>query len=436
MTINSLAELWDAVCEDSKNYIAEVGFNAFIKDIFPIKMQDGKLILGIANEFKKQAVEAYYKEILEKCCTNIMGLPLKIELQATQNDEIGDDKIELARATSIDSIYTFDNFVVGSSNKFAHAASLAVANNPAKAYNPLFIYGNSGVGKTHLMLAIKNYINEQYPEMKTLFVRCEDFTNALIEAVQTGTTGLFHQKFRSVDVLLIDDIQFIAGKTSTEEEFFNTFNALYEQNKQIVVTSDRPPKDMQALSERIKNRLESGLLADITPPDFETRVGIIKSKARQMGITIPDNVVYYIAEQIKTNTRQLEGVVKKLQACMNLNNEQVTVAVAQSFIQEVVRDMMPDPVTIDRIIDEVSRTYNVTRDEILSKSRNAEVALARQVAIYVSWYVLSLSYSDIGRAFDKNHTTVLYTIKRMKEIMDTDSYQKKLVGDIISNLKS
>lgn len=435
MSINSLAELWKAVCEDAKNYIAEVGYNAFVKDIYPIKMQEGKLIVGIGNVFKKQAVEAYYKEILEKCCTNVMGLPLKIEITVTQNDEIGDDFVD-PKKTSIESIYTFENFVVGSSNRFAHAACLAVANNPSQTYNPLFIYGSSGVGKTHLMLAIKNFLHEKRPELKVEFIRCEDFTNALIEAVRTGTTLEFHQRFRTVDVLLIDDIQFIAGKTSTEEEFFNTFNALYEANKQIVVTSDRPPKDMLALSERIKNRLESGLMADVNPPDFETRVGIINSKASQLGITIPENVVFYIAEQIKSNTRQLEGVVKKLQACININNENITISVAQSFIKEVVRDMVPDPITVDRIIEEVSRTYSVSKNEIISKSRNAEVALARQVAIYVTWQVLNLSYSDIGRSFDKNHTTVLYTIKKMKEIMANDSYQKKLVNDIISNLNS
>ncbi len=435
MNINSLAELWKAVCEDAKNYIAEVGYNAFVKDIYPIKMQEGKLIVGIGNVFKKQAVEAYYKEILEKCCTNIMGLPLKIEITVTQNDEIGDDLID-PKKTSIESIYTFENFVVGSSNRFAHAACLAVANNPSRTYNPLFIYGSSGVGKTHLMLAIKNYLNEKRPELKIEFTRCEDFTNALIDAISTGTTSQFHQRFRSVDVLLIDDIQFIAGKASTEEEFFNTFNALYEQNKQIVVTSDRPPKDILTLSERIKNRLESGLMADVNPPDFETRVGIIKSKSKQLGITIPENVVFYIAEQIKSNTRQLEGVVKKLQACININNENITIAVAQSFIKEVVRDMVPDPITIDRIIDEVSRTYSISKNEILSKSRNSDVALARQVAIYISWQVLNLSYTDIGRSFEKNHTTVLYTIKKMKEIMANDSYQKKLINDIISNLNN
>ena len=285
------------------------------------------------------------------------------------------------------------------------------------------------------MLAIKNYLSEKRPDLKIEFIRCENFLNAVIEAIHTETTAQLHQRFRTVDVLLIDDIQFIAGKTQTEEEFFNTFNALYEQNKQIVVTSDRPPKDMQSLSERIKTRFESGLLADINPPDFETRVGIINSKARQLGITIPENVVFYIAEQIKSNTRQLEGVVKKLQACVSINNENITVPVAQSFIKEVIRDIVPDPITVDRILEEVSRTYSVSKDEILSKSRNAEIALARQVAIYVAWKTLNLSYSDIGREFDRNHTTVIYTIDKMNEIMATDSYQKKLVNDIISNLK-
>ncbi len=435
MNINSLAELWKAICDDSKNYITDNAYNAFIKDIYPIKMQSGKLIVGISKPlFVKETIDVFYKDILEKCCVNIMGLPLEIEVTLTSADDTSNEKSS-PETTSIESIYTFENFVVGSSNRFAHAACLAVANNPSHTYNPLFIYGSSGVGKTHLMLAIKNYLAETRPNLKIEFIRCEDFTNALIEAVQTGTTSQFHQRFRSVDVLLVDDIQFIAGKTSTEEEFFNTFNSLYNQNKQIVLTSDRPPKDMQSLSERIKNRFESGLLADVNPPDFETRVGIINSKAKQLGISIPENVVFYIAEQIKSNTRQLEGVVKKLQACVSINNENITVPVAQSFIKEVVRDIVPDPITVDRVLDEVSRTYSVSKEEILSKSRNAEIALARQVAIYIVWKTLNLSYSDIGREFNKNHTTIIYTIEKMKDVMESDSYQKKLINDIISNLK-
>lgn len=441
MGINSLAELWDAICEDSKNYIGDAAYNAFIKDMYPVKMQDGKLVLATENSWKKETVETFFKEILEKCCVNIVGISLKIEVSVAPAGGEAADKSLVTKKNSIEAIYTFDTFIVGSSNRFAHAASLAVANDPrhlndpTQKYNPLFIYGNSGVGKTHLMLAIKNKVEEKFPELKVEFIRCEDFTNQVVEALRNKTMDELHQRFRTVDVLLIDDIQFIAGKEQTQVEFFNTFNALYEQNKQIVITSDRPPKDIQTLDERMKNRFESGLLADVNPPDFETRVGIINSKAEQLGITIPEDIVYYIAEQIKTNTRQLEGVVKKIQACMTLNNESVTVSTAQTFIQEVVRDMVPDPITIDRIIDEVSRTYSISRDEILSKLKSADIALARQVAIYVSWQVLNLSYAEIGRAFDKNHTTVLYTIKKMKEIMANDSYQKKLVNDIISNLK-
>lgn len=436
MSINSLNELWQAVCEDSKNYIAEVGYNTFIKDIFPIKMQEGKLVLGIGNEFKKDAVETYYKEILEKCCTNIMGLPLKIEITVKSMGE--KEQNTAAAKTSINSIFTFDNFVVGPSNEFAHAACLSVANNPTSSqqYNPLLIYGNSGVGKTHLMLAVKNFVEEKNPNLKIEFIRCEDFTNEFIEATQTGTVNMFHQRFRTVDMLMVDDIQFIAGKKQTEEEFFNTFNALTEMGKQIILTSDRPPKEMQVLNERMQSRLEGGLIADINPPDFETRVGIINAKSRMMNFQIPENVVYFIAEQIKTNTRQLEGVVKKLQACVNLSNEVITIALAKNFIQEVVRDTLPDPITVDRIIEEVSRTYNVSKDEILSKSKVAEIAFARQVAIYVSWKVLNISYSEIGKHFGKNHTTVLYTINKMREITAADSYQKGLIKDIMLNLES
>ncbi len=436
MNINSLDALWTAVCEDSKNYIAEVGFNAFIRDLFPVKIQEGKLVIAAPNIFKQEAVETYYKDILEKCCTNIMGVPLKLEITVksmTENEQDGN----IAASTSIDKIFTFENFVVGPSNNFAHAACLSVANNPcSSAYNPLLIYGNSGVGKTHLMLAIKNRVNEKFPDIKILFIRCEDFTNEFIEATQNGTVLEFHQRFRSVDMLLIDDIQFIAGKKQTEEEFFNTFNALTEMGKHIILTSDRPPKDMQIINERMKNRLESGLMADVNPPDFETRVGIINAKAKMMEFTIPENVVYFIAEQIKSNTRQLEGVVKKLRACVTLNHDEITISLAKNFIQEVVRDMIPDPITPERIVDEVSRAYKVSKEQIFSKSKTAEIAFARQVAIYVAWKILNQSYAEIGKAFGKNHTTVLYTINKMNEIIKEDNYQKNLINDIIHNLQN
>ena len=259
MGLDSLAELWVAICEDCKKTITEVGFNVWIIDLKPITIQSNVLVLGIYSDYKKQIVEMNYKDILEESCRNVSGLNISINIIVTQSDS---SDVFLTEPTSFNmaSLYTFDNFIVGSSNRFAHAACLAVSDNPSVVYNPLFIYGNSGVGKTHLMLAMKNHIESKFPDKKVEFLRGEEFTNSLIESIHSGTINLFHQRFRTVDVLLMDDIQFIAGKESTQEEFFNTFNALYQENKQIVVTSDRPPKEIKTLDERIRSRFESGLL--------------------------------------------------------------------------------------------------------------------------------------------------------------------------------
>ena len=329
---------------------------------------------------------------------------------------------------------------MGSTNRFAHAASLAVADNPNIVYNPLVIYGPSGVGKTHLMLAIKNQIKKKYPHKKIAYIRSEDFTNQLIQALHEGKLGMgtvddFRNKYRGVDVLLIDDIHFIAGKEQTQEEFFNTFNTLYQNNKQIVVTLDRPPREIKTLDDRIRSRLESGLFADITPPDFETRVGIINKKAEQMGIEIEENLTYYIAEHIKVNTRQLEGVVKKLQAFITIQNKQPNISVVQGFIRDVINDTQPEPIKVERIISEVAKTYNVSESDILSNRRTASLALARQVAMYIARETTELSYKAIGESFGKDHTTVLYNVNRIEEFLKDKPYEKDLVEDIIKNLK-
>ena len=348
---------------------------------------------------------------------------------------------QFSEGLTFEDFFTFENFIVGSTNRFAHAASLAVADNPSITYNPLVIYGPSGVGKTHLMLAIKNHIRKKFPFKVIEYIRSEDFTNQLIKALQDGKLGLgtiddFRNKFRNVDVLLIDDIHFIAGKEQTQEEFFNTFNTLLQNNKQIVVTLDRPPRDVKTLDNRIRSRLESGLFADITTPDFETRVGIIIKKAEQLGFELSENLIYYIAENIKVNTRQLEGVVKRLHAHIAIQNKTPNLSVVQGIIRDVINDTQPEPIKIEKIISEVAKTYNISEEEILSNRKTANLVLARQVAMYISRKTTDLSFKAIGESFGKDHTTVLYNVTKIEEFLKDKPYQRELVEDIIKNLKS
>lgn len=442
MSIRSLDDIWDAVCTECKKTISEVAFNCFLKDLKPLSLDNGEFIISSDNEYMRSVVEQNYTGVLTTAIKNVMGLDLKPLIIFEDDEEKILNAEQHSEGLTFEDFFTFDNFIVGSTNRFAQAASFAVAENPAmENYNPLVIYGNSGVGKTHLLLAIKNHIKKKFPNKKIVYTRGEDFTNQLIQALQEGKLGLgtiddFRTKFRGVDVLLIDDIHFIAGKEQTQEEFFNTFNTLYQNNKQIVVTLDRPPKEIKTLDERIRSRFECGLFADITPPDFETRVGIIKKKAEQSGIELEENVIFYIAEHLNKNTRQIEGIVKKLTAYISLQNKVPTIAVVQGFIRDVINDMQPEPIKIEKIISEVARTYNVSENDILSNRRTASLALARQVAMYIARETTELSYKAIGESFGKDHTTVLYNVNRIEEFLKDKPYEKELVDDIIKNLKS
>ena len=436
MQIESLTDIWEAVCLELKKRMTEIAFNVWFKDLHPIEIRNGEIILGIYSDYKKQIIESNYMNVITPSIREIMGIDMDIKIVVEdENGRIITNKVAEV-VTSLNDSYTFDNFIMGSCNRFAHAASMAVADNPRIIYNPLVIYGPSGVGKTHLMLAVKNRIKEKFPEKRVEYVRCEDFTNQLINAIQTGTSDTFRNTYRNLDVLLIDDIQFIAGKEQTQEEFFNTFNALHQDNKQLVFTMDRPPKDVKTLDDRIRNRLEMGLFADITPPDYETRVGIIKKKAESLGIYIEENLVHYIAEHIKMNIRQLEGVVKKLQAFIQIQNHTPTVAVVQNIIREIVNDTKPEPIKIEQIISEVARTYDVSEKDIISKRKTAELAKARQIAMYIARETTELSYKPIGEAFGKDHTTVLYAVKKVESFLKENPHEKEIIDDIIKNLKN
>ncbi len=443
MSINPLDEIWVAICDECKKSISEVAFNCFLKDLKPVFFNDSEFTVSINDEYKKGVVEQTYTELFKSCIKTVMGVAMDFKIIMRDEEEEILKAENFSEGLSFEDFFTFDNFIVGSTNRFAHAASLAVAESEISqpTYNPLVIYGPSGVGKTHLMLAIKNHMKKKFPRKNIEFIRGEAFTNDLIKALGHGSLGMgtiddFRNKFRNVDVLLIDDIHFIAGKEQTQEEFFNTFNALYQQNKQIVVTLDRPPREIKTLDDRIRSRLEGGLFADITQPDFETRVGIINKKAEQWKINIDENLIYYIAEHIKSNTRQIEGVIKKLQAYITIQNRTPSLSVVQSIVRDIITDDKPEPIKVDSIINEVAKTYNVSVSDILSNRRTASLALARQVAMYIARETTDLSFKQIGESFGKDHTTVLYNVNKIETFLKDKPYQKELVEDIIKNLRA
>ena len=440
MPVSSIDDIWDKICEECKKTVSEIAFDTFFKFLKPDSFNNTEFIITTEYEYVYSTIIELYAPIIKEAIKTVLGLNIEPRFVIKEDEE----KIIRAETESegltFENFFTFDNFIVGSTNKFAYTASMAVADNSSIVYNPLIIYGPSGVGKTHLMLAIKNYIKKKFPYKKVEYTRGEDFTNQLIAALHEGKLGMgtlddFRMKYRLTDVLLIDDIHFIAGKEQTQEEFFNTFNALYQTNKQIVVTLDRPLKEIKTLDDRIRSRFSSGLFADITPPDFETRVGIINKKAEQAGIVLDENLVFFIAEHIKNNTRQLEGVVKKLQAYINIQNKTPNMGVVQGFINDVITDSRPEPIKVEKIIAEVARTYNVSENDILSNRRTANLVLARQVAMYIARETTDLSYKAIGESFGKDHTTVLYNVNKIEEFLRDKPYEKELVDDVIRNLK-
>ena len=352
----------------------------------------------------------------------------------TDDDFYSDDKAEKT-ITSFDANYTFENFVVGESNKFAYKASRAVADNPT-AYNPLFIYGQSGLGKTHLMKAIATEILKKNPDYNVIIVKGESFTNELVEAIAKKDTAGFKEKYRRADMLLIDDIQFIAGKVSTQEEFFHTFNALYESNKQIVLTSDRPPKDMKQLEDRLRSRFESGLIIDIQPPDAELRMAILKRKAMIINLDISNEVLTFVAENVKNNIRQIEGVIKKLGAYNFVTNKPITLEVAKSQLAGVLSGKESPEVTVDRIISEISKKYHITPEEIKGKKRTKDVAMARHVAVYVIRKATDMSLQSIAKIFGRDHTTMMSSIDVVENDMEVDASFEHEVKSLIREFQT
>lgn len=401
--------------------------SAWFDDVTVVSFGDNRLVLHSPVPFKKEFIESKFIAPLQEVLHNLTGDPITIVV-------VTGEYTAPSTSTSPYDDYTFERFIVGSSNKFAHAAALAVSQRPAAENNPLFIYGNSGLGKTHLMYAIANVLRRTHPEYRIIYVKGEDFTNELITAIQEGNVQAFRNKYRMVDLLLLDDVQFIAGKERTQEEFFHTFNALYEAKKQIVLTSDRPPKEINTLEDRMKTRFEWGLLADIQPPDFETRIAIIRDKAVKMGVGLPDDVSNYIAENIQANIRQLEGAVKKIKAMHELMGERITVSLAENAIDALRTENPGLNPTPERIMEAVANYFYIPVEQMISQNRSKDVAYPRQMAMYMIRQELEYSFPDIAKIFKRDHTTVMHACNKIEEerknSRETEDVIKKLHNNI------
>ena len=406
--MESFHQAWNLVLDICKDKMTDIAFNTWLIKIKPSSLNLGdKLVkLEVPNDFYKKTIENCYIKILKEAFKEVFGIDFDIQIicyQEKKDNESSNDNFSNS--------FSFDNFVVGASNKFAHAAALAVANNPAENYNPLFIYGSSGLGKTHLLYAIRNYLLKNKPKFVSVYVRGDDFTNELIDSIRCGSTTDFHIKYRKADLLLVDDIQFIAGKTSTQEEFFHTFNSLYEAKKQIVLTSDKSPREIQTLEERLKTRFESGLIADIQPPDFETRIAIIKRKSEELNIDISDEVCDMLASRLQSNIRQLEGAVKKIKARDILGGNFEPLDIAEESVRNVLDESDSIHALVSKIINEVAQDNGITYDDIISHKRSAKISSARKIAAKRIRKSTSLSLSEIGKILGgRDHATVIHLI--------------------------
>lgn len=436
--MESLKEMWLLVCERLKSSCGEVIYDIWFKPLEIVSFDGAKAEIA-ASEFVKRIIEQKFTNELAEAFKAVMGFDVEVSIidpnaakaAAAPQTSGGAGSTSLSIEKN-----TFETFVVGSSNKFAHAAAQAVAATPGAAYNPLFIYGNSGLGKTHLLCAISNEIKSKNPKADIIFTRGEDFVSLIVDGIKEKTMKEIHNKYRNCDVLLVDDIQFIAGKESTQEEFFHTFNALTQDGKQIVLASDRAPKDIEILDERLRNRFEWGLIADIQPPDIETRMAIIQRKADTLGLELPPDVVQFVAEKIKANIRQLEGAVKKINALVNIEGASINIAMAQNAIRDIMTDSRPVSSIVNSIISETSRTFGVPQADIISKKKDAKTARARQVAIYIVREITDLTQKEISEYFGgRDRTTILYSVETIAKDSANDSSLKKTIDKIIKNVQ-
>ena len=456
MSSYDLAEIWVKCKDKFKESANEKIFDVWIKPIIPLEVTDTYYKVAVKNSFFKTMLEENYANLLPGILYSIMGKNIQLIIEAMESDaptmeealEAHPQKIQQQQLfteksveqtvdeSNLNSKFVFETFVIGNSNRFAHAAAQAVANNPAHAYNPLFLYGGVGLGKTHLMHAIGNRIKQNNPSMKVLYTTSEKFTNEIINSIQNKTTEAFRQKYRNIDCLIIDDIQFLKGKEQTQVEFFHTFNALKDANKQIIISSDRPPREIETLEDRLRSRFDQGLTADIQPPDLETRMAILRTKAASDNIQMPNDVITLLATNIATNIREIEGAYTKIVAYTSLMDMPITVETAQKVLTDMGNAIKTRTITFEGITKVVAEHYNIKQDELFNKKRTQNIAHPRQVAMYLCRELADLSYPKIGELFGgRDHTTVIHAYEKISKNKNTNLTLQKEIQEMVDILR-
>ncbi|WP_304158606.1 chromosomal replication initiator protein DnaA [Phascolarctobacterium succinatutens] len=458
MNSYDLAEIWVRCKDKLKESFNEKVFNVWIKPIMPLEVTDTYYKVAVKNDFFKTMLEENYAQVIEGVLAGIMSKNIKLIIETMDNGSSGSEAAEEMPAlpakreqqqlfnentsvqqpdeSNLNPKYVFETFVIGNSNRFAHAAAQAVANDPAHAYNPLFLYGGVGLGKTHLMHAIGNRIKQNNPSMKVLYTSSEKFTNEIINSIQNKTTEAFRQKYRNIDCLIIDDIQFLKGKEQTQVEFFHTFNALKDADKQIIISSDRPPREIETLEDRLRSRFDQGLTADIQTPDLETRMAILRTKAASDNIVLPTEVITLLATNIATNIREIEGAYNKIVAYTSLMHMPITVETAQKVLSDMGNDIKTRTITYEGIIKVVADHYNVKQDELFNKKRTQNIAFPRQVAMYLCRELADLSYPRIGELFGgRDHTTVIHAYEKISNFKNSNLAFQNELQEIIEILR-
>lgn len=427
--MDGLGEIWKKILDEIEQNVSSASFGVWFADLRLVELSQENAVIESSSEFNRNWLEDHYKDLIAESIFKVVGESPEITLivageESVNSSIVKDEKpVEPTeeRVFNINEENTFDTFVIGNGNRFAHAASLAVAEAPAKAYNPLFIYGGVGLGKTHLMHAIGNYIQKTRPDAKVAYLSSERFTNDFINSIRDNKPEAFRNKYRNIDVLLIDDIQFLAGKEQTQEEFFHTFNSLHDEDKQIVITSDRTPKEIPTLEDRLRSRFGWGLITDITPPDLETRIAILKKKCEEANVVIPKESMLYIANQIDTNIRELEGALTRVAAYAKLTNQEMSPEVVAEALKDIVKEPKQRKISIEDIQAVVAEHYSIKIDDFSSKKRTRSIAFPRHVAMYLSRELTDNSLPKIGEIFGgRDHTTVIHAHEKISKLLQTD----------------